>query len=170
MKIFRKIIFLSFILYFLPSAICHLPSQCYAAPVSSTELIEKAKEYDNKVVEFQGEVIGDVMVRGDYAWINLKDGMTAIGIFCKKDLIDHIVKCKGSYNCKGDILQVKGVFHKACPQHGGDLDIHMHEVIKLKDGFRISHAVNFSKIASAFSLSIVALALAILSAFKTRKK
>lgn len=142
----------------------------FAQPVSSTELIEKAKEYDNKEVEYQGEAVGDVMARGEFAWVNLNDGVTAIGIWGKKDLITEVVNCKGNYNCKGDILQVKGVFHRACPQHGGDLDIHMYEIAKLKEGFLISHPVNFSKVAKAFSLAIVALALSVLCALKAKKR
>ena len=41
---------------------------CYAQPlVSSVELIEKAKEIDGKEIVYEGEVIGEVMTRGEYS-------------------------------------------------------------------------------------------------------
>lgn len=96
---------------------------CYAPPLSSTELINNAKEYDGKSVVYTGEVIGDVMVRGDFVWVNLNDGENAIGIWLDKETAKEI-QFTGSYRAKGDRLEVTGVFHRACIQHGGDLDIH----------------------------------------------
>lgn len=138
----------------------------YAQIVSSRDLIENAKRYDNSIVQFQGEVIGDIMQRGDNVWVNIKDGTDAIGIFSKKDLIDKIVRYKGDYNYKGDILVVKGVFHRACPQHGGDLDMHIYEASKIMDGFRTPHEIRFSKIVTAFSLALAAMGLAAISALR----
>ena len=69
---------------------------CFAQPVSSTELINSAKQYDGKTVVYTGEVIGDIMIRGDYAWINLWDGKNAIGIWVRKDLVKDITYT-GSY-------------------------------------------------------------------------
>ena len=145
-------------------------SNCYAKPISSTELIEKAKEYNNQVVEFEGEVVGDVMARGDFAWVNVNDGQNAIGIWGQKDQIQEIVNRKGFYKCKGDIIRVKGEFHRACAQHGGDLDIHMTKGLRIKDGFSIPHQPSSTKMKWAFSLSLVALGLAALAALKSRKK
>ncbi|MGD9014947.1 MAG: DNA-binding protein, partial [Candidatus Omnitrophota bacterium] len=47
---------------------------CYAEPVSSTELIENAKSYDGQQVVYEGEVIGEVMHRRDGVWVNINDG------------------------------------------------------------------------------------------------
>ena len=58
---------------------------CFPLPaaglVDSSILIEHAKSYDYQTVTFEGEVIGDIMVRDDYAWINVSDGSNAIGIW-----------------------------------------------------------------------------------------
>jgi hypothetical protein len=152
---------LSFIIY---------SGTCYAQVVSSTELIEKAKEYNNKVVEYEGEVVGDVMPRGGFAWVNLNDGKNAIGVFGKKNLIIDLVRYKGGYNHKGDILAVKGVFHRACPEHGGDLDIHINEAVKVKDGYLTPHPVSTAKIMAILILSLTSLVLFILYAFKLKRK
>jgi len=106
---------------------------CYAQNISSTELINNAKEYDGKTIVYAGEVIGDVMVRGDFAWINLNDGQNAIGIWLDKNLAKEI-KYTGSYQTKGDRLEITGVFHRSCIQHGGDMDIHAQDLRKISPG------------------------------------
>ena len=78
-------------------------------------------------------MIGDIMVRGDYAWVNVNDGKNAIGIWIDASLANDIAY-KGSYKSKGDWLEVAGILHRACPQHGGDLDIHALAVRKTGPG------------------------------------
>ena len=117
---------------------------CFAQSVSSTELINSAKQYDGKTVVYTGEVIGDIMIRGDYAWINLWDGKNAIGIWVGKGLVKDIAYT-GSYKFKGDVVEVGGVFHRACLQHGGDLDIHAQSLIKIIAGRPTQEMPNFKK-------------------------
>ena len=117
---------------------------CFAQPVSSTELINSAKQYDGKTVVYTGEVIGDIMVRGVYAWINLNDGKNAIGVWINKDLIKDIHHA-GSYKFKGDVVEVSGIFHRACLQHGGDLDIHAQSLTKIILGRATPEIANFKK-------------------------
>jgi hypothetical protein len=109
---------------------------CFAQPISSTELINNAKFYDGKTVVYEGEVIGDIMVRGDYAWINVNDGNSAIGIWINTSLIKDIAY-KGSYKSKGDWIEVTGTLQRACPVHGGDLDIHALAIKKISLGRNI---------------------------------
>ncbi|MDP3143070.1 MAG: DNA-binding protein [Candidatus Omnitrophota bacterium] len=102
-------------------------------PVSSLDLIEHAKDYDGKIVYFQGEVVGEVMRRGDFAWINVHDGSNALGIWAKSPLFAAIT-FTGTYKSTGDIIGAKGIFHRACLEHGGDLDIHADSLIIIKQG------------------------------------
>ncbi len=124
---------------------------CYAPPLSSTELINNAKEYDGKSVVYTGEVIGDVMVRGDFVWVNLNDGENAIGIWLDKETAKEI-QFTGSYRAKGDRLEVTGVFHRACIQHGGDLDIHAQGIRKMTPGQPVERELNPGKRNIAFIL------------------
>lgn len=124
---------------------------CYAPPLSSTELINKAKEYDGQSVVYTGEVIGDVMVRGDFAWLNLNDGENAIAIWLDKEAAKEI-QFTGSYRAKGDQLEVTGVFHRACIQHGGDLDIHAQGIRKIAPGQTVERELNLTKRNIAFIL------------------
>ena len=116
----------------------------FAQPISSDELINNAKLFDGKSVIYIGEVVGDIMIRGEYAWINVLDGKNAIGIWAGKDLIKGIAYT-GSYKFKGDVVEVSGVFHRACLQHGGDLDIHAQSLTKIIPGRPTPEILNVQK-------------------------
>ncbi|MCX5702735.1 MAG: DNA-binding protein [Candidatus Omnitrophica bacterium] len=116
----------------------------YAQSISSAELINNAKQYDGKQVVYEGEVIGDIMARGDYAWINVNDGANAIGIWIEKAQTKDILY-SGSYKSKGDRVEVVGVFQRACLQHGGDLDIHAQSLRKISPGRVVVERLNLGK-------------------------
>jgi len=117
---------------------------CYAQSISSTELINNAKLYDGKIVTYEGEVIGDVMVRGEYAWINVNDGKNVVGIWIDKNSAKDILYA-GSYESRGDWLEITGVFRRACLEHGGDLDIHAQAILKIRQGRRVAERLNMGK-------------------------
>jgi len=124
---------------------------CYAQSTSSVELINNAKNYNGNTVVYKGEVIGDIMVRGEYAWINVNDEKNAIGIWIKKELIKDILYT-GSYKAKGDLVEITGKFNRSCVEHGGDLDIHAQSINKISSGSKISHAINTRAINFALGL------------------
>ena len=104
--------------------------------VSSNDLIDHAKDYDGMTVIYEGEVLGDILYRGDYAWIAVYDGNNTIGCYVSKAQADQIVFV-GGYGKRGDTVRVEGVFHRACAEHGGDLDIHASTVTVLSAGSRL---------------------------------
>ena len=100
--------------------------------VSIYDLIENAKEYDGKEVVLEGEVIGDILDRGEYVWVNISDGNnSAIGIYMSKEL-SSVIQTTGNYKTSGDRIRVVGTFQRACKDHGGDLDIHASSVELVK--------------------------------------
>ena len=101
----------------------------YAQTFTSLDLLNNTKQYNGKAVNYKGEVIGDVMIRGDYTWLHVNDGIIAIGIWAPKTMIKDI-RYAGNYHRKGDIIEVIGMFHRSCLEHGGDLDIHASEIKK----------------------------------------
>jgi hypothetical protein len=121
-----------------------LPLICFAQSISSSELINNAKLYDGKVVTYEGEVIGDIMVRGEHAWINVNDGQNAIGIWIGRNSTKDIFYT-GSHKFKGDWVEVAGLFQRACLQHGGDLDIHAQTIRKIRQGREIIERLNMNK-------------------------
>lgn len=119
-------------LFLLPCSIFILfcvfcPHNTQAQVVSSQELIEKARVYDGQVVAYQGELIGAVLGRGAHVWLNLNDGNNAIGAWVERSLTKNI-KFAGSYMARGDVVSVRGIFHRSCSEHGGGIDIHVSEL------------------------------------------
>lgn len=135
---------------------------CYAQSLSSAELINNAKLYDGKTIVYQGEAIGEVMLRGDYAWVNLSDGNNAIGIWLNASLAKQIIHV-GSYSVKGDWLAITGVFHQSCLEHGGDLDIHAQAINKIRPGRVLVEKTNLEKRNLVIILSFILILIWILS-------
>ncbi|MCX5698525.1 MAG: DNA-binding protein [Candidatus Omnitrophica bacterium] len=143
---------------------------CYAQTSTSLELINNAKQYDGKTINYKGEVIGDVMIRQDYAWLQVNDGIIAIGIWAPKTMIQDILYA-GNYHKKGDIVEVSGIFHRSCLEHGGDLDIHASEIKKITSGSPVIQPISRKKAYfGAYSLVIVLLFYALKKFFQSRKK
>jgi hypothetical protein len=136
---------------------------------SSAELINNAKQYDGETVTYKGEVIGDIMVRKGSAWINVNDGINAIGIWSNKDLVKDILYT-GGYKSRGDIIEVKGIFHRACLEHGGDLDIHIDELRKINSGMIIRERPDIAKRNQAFVLLGILGAVIIAARIKEKRK
>ncbi len=139
----------------------------WAEAVSSIDLIEKAKEYDGKMVTYEGEVIGDVMRRSNFAWVNVHDGKSAIGLWMKMSEARKIIY-KGNYKFRGDKLRVKGVFNRACTQHGGDLDIHVEELEIITYGYEVAHTISWKQVIAGAVLSVISGIMFILE--RVRKK
>ncbi len=152
----------------LVSCVLCLAFDCYAQPVSvsSTELLNNARQYDANSVVYKGEVIGDVMVRGDFAWVNVNDGNNAIGVWLSRELADKI-KFTGSYHNIGDRLEITGTFHRNCTQHGGDMDIHAQDMRIIQPGKAVSGELNTTKRNAVYILLAV---LFILIIFVRRRK
>ena len=101
--------------------------------VGSNDLIDHAKDYDNQTVVYEGEVLGDILNRGDHAWLAIYDGSNTIGIYVTAEQAAQITVV-GGYGKHGDSVRIEGVFHRACAEHGGDMDIHASSVTVLAAG------------------------------------
>ena len=139
--------------------------------VSSAELIKKAKDYDGQSVVFKGEIIGEIMPRGAFSWVNIKDGAIPIGIWVENKLIQDI-KYTGNYRTTGDSVEIIGIFSRACREHGGDLDIHARAIKIVKAGSHREHKLNNDKFKLILTLSIILCLILILQVYKLvlRKK
>ena len=159
----------SFLFFVMSCLVLIIPSSnCYAQVSTSLDLLNDAKHYDGKTINYKGEVIGDVMIRGDYAWLHVNDGTIAIGIWVPKTLIGDI-RHAGDYHKKGDIVEVSGTFHRSCPEHGGDLDIHASEINKVTSGSPVIQPISRKKVyLGAYSLMLVLLFLALKKFFQSR--
>lgn len=148
----KKNLGLTLIILFLVFSPQGRQTDAFSQSLSSSELIKNAKEYDGKLIAYSGEVIGEVMLRGEFAWVNINDGQNALGVWMSVALAQEI-KFTGNYKSRGDNLEITGVFHRACLEHGGDLDIHAQSLRKLGNGRIVQEKLNLDKV----SLSLILL-------------
>lgn len=141
----------------------------YAFALTSTELIENSKEYDQQIVSYRGEVVGEVMLRGNSAWINVNDGVNAIGVWTPVDLVKEI-KFAGNYKYRGDRVEITGILNRACSEHGGDLDIHAQGITIFKPGYETYRPLNRSRLNLALVFFVLSLILIGLNAYLKKKR
>lgn len=153
------------VLFIIIVAMALLAAPAYA--VSSAELIENAKEYEGTRISLQGEAIGDIMKRGSYGWINIHDGDSAIGVWAPVGELRKIT-FTGDYAHNGDTVLVNGTFSQACPEHGGDIDIHADSITIVSTGNRVERPVDTGKAVAAAILLLVAVALFVVERYQKR--
>lgn len=117
--------------------------------VTAARLIREAAAFDGKKVAIVGEAVGDVMERGSHAWLCVLDDGTAIGVWADSAALPARLAI-GGYGARGDTVRVSGVFHRACGDHGGDLDIHLAAMERLAPGSQMAHPVPAGRAVAAF--------------------
>ncbi len=139
-------------IFLLIMLLCGIVQTAYAAseiPQSISYLINNAKNFNGKEVVIRGEVVGTVMRRLNFGWINVYDGQIAIGFWCNEKMLTQI-KYAGDYSHRGDIVSVTGILNQHCAQHAGDLDVHAISLVIKKQGTRIERTVLEEKKMAAF--------------------
>lgn len=93
-------------------------------------LFDQASLYDNRIVQVEGEVIGDRIIdttSPNHCWIELasmeEDDSSNISVWISKEQTEQIDRF-GRYGVTGTHFQVRGIYHQACPDHEGLSDIH----------------------------------------------
>jgi hypothetical protein len=145
------------------------PAASFAQVIPSADLIEHAKDYDGKTVVYEGEVIGDIMNRGNFVWLNVNDGANAVGIWSAKQICQEVTSA-GNHKNKGDRIKVTGLFRRSCPEHGGDLDIHAESIRMVSAGKPLQEAVDPEKVRTFFSLLGILCLILLLSRLKLNSK
>jgi hypothetical protein len=132
--------------------------------VGSVSLVENARFWDGRTVTFRGEAVGDLMVRGEQAWLHLNDDAymwrnieegamlggynSGLGIWLPAALARE-VRHLGDYGHEGDVLEVRGRFNAVCRLHGGDMDIHADLMTTVKVGHPVHNPPNRRRAALA---------------------
>jgi len=157
-----------------PLMLAALLSVCFVIAANAEEtvkinsLIDNAESYNNQSVTIEGEAIGEVLERGDYAWVNVNDGTNAIGIWMKASDVKTI-EYFGDYKHIGDTLRITGLFSRNCTEHGGDVDIHCTTIDIVKTGNAVQDGISATKIALAAILFCAAVLMALIY-YRTIKK
>ena len=133
-----------------------------AEEVTVEKLVGDMDKYDGREVTITGEAVGDLMLRGDHGWVTVNDdayGVRSIeeggdftgyanwgiGVWAPRVELERI-QILGGYKNMGDRVRVTGTFNRACPEHGGDTDIHAVEVEVLEQGHPIRHPFSWWKL------------------------
>jgi hypothetical protein len=140
---------------FLFAAILLMLMAPFASAESGRALIENANGFDGKSVTFRGEVIG-VLIRGDFAWVNILDNGYAIGVWSRAGDAKK-VSFVGDYSHVGDTVEVIGTFHMACTEHGGDLDIHADNFTVVATGREVDRSASLPLAALSVALAAAAI-------------
>ncbi|MEM2282378.1 MAG: hypothetical protein QXH26_02370 [Candidatus Hadarchaeales archaeon] len=125
-----------------------LPPAC-AQPVTVGDLLSHPENFNNTKVTIRGEVFG-ILRRGREVWVSVENG-GVIGVFCRVEMTENL-KVAADYRHKGDIIEVVGIFHMACPEHGGDVDLHAENLWLVERGYEIPREANLWLVALALSL------------------
>lgn len=131
-----------------------------AVEVSTADLLNDWEELDGREVIFRGEAIGDIMRRGDHAWVTINDdfysrearleagelrgGNSGIGVWLPVEEAEKI-EVLGRFGTVGDLVEVRGEFRADCMQHGGDFDIHAHTLTVIDPGRALDTGPDSSK-------------------------
>lgn len=134
--------------------------------LSSSEIVEKAKNLDGHSVTYEGEIIGDIMKRGDYVWINVSDDISALGVWTLAESLPPLAEA-GNYRQKGARVQIAGTFNRACLEHGGDYDIHASQVVLIAPGYLVVRQLNLYLAFAAIIL--FAMATTVLTLFQRQR-
>jgi hypothetical protein len=139
---------------------------CWAESFTSSQLISDAKNLDGKTVEYQGEIVGEILWRQGFCWINLKEAEAAIGVWTPRRDAEEEIRIAGNYNFRGDTIWARGVFHHSCPEHGGDLDIHALQLKKISSGFALKHCLSPERKKWLFVFAFILIFLILLNYFR----
>lgn len=105
-----------------------LPDSSFIYDTSIQDLSTADAYYDNQTVQVTGEAIGDAIFATfdqEFSWITLStEGDNAtLAVFMSNEAASRI-DTFGRYQTRGTILQVRGTYHLACPEHEGVSDLH----------------------------------------------
>ena len=114
---------------------------------------------------YRGELVTAILDRGEHSWVNLNDGANAIGVWCNSAMLKD-VRFVGDYKSKGDILEVSGIFNRACDLHKGELDIHADSIRITKHGFPVRQRLD--KIKTDLAATLFLLTIAVVALFRRR--
>ncbi len=156
-------------------ALLACPQKALAAErVSVKDLTESAENYDGQTVTIEGEVIGDILQHGDYAWITVNDDPyiteeaqeerlragfnIGIGVWLPTPEAEK-VRVLGGYKNVGDRVTLTGAFHRADGEHGGDTDIVAQSLVVLEPGQPVSRPLTFVRWIILGALAVLAVLL-----------
>ncbi|MCQ8898182.1 MAG: hypothetical protein NQU48_01905 [Hadesarchaea archaeon] len=138
-----------------------------ASAASLENLSRNPGEWDGRTVTVAGEVVGR-LDKGSHVWLNLWENGWSLGVWCPKGLAEGI-RVVGDYFHVGDRVEVTGVFHARCGEHGGEPDLHAENLLVISGGYEVPRPVNLLLLSLSFAVLAVALSAALLLRLRRRE-
>lgn len=146
--------------------------------VQSSEVLACPDAFDLVVVDYVGEVVGDVLRRDDGAWMLVNDDAYALeagplaghdehsganqglAVWVPTDLVD-VVEATGNADRRGDVVEVVGRIHRADPDDGGGLTLRATSMELVRAAEPVPGTINRVQALVAVVLSLAALAVVV---------
>ena len=144
------------------------PDSSFIYDSSIVDLTNADSYYDKQTVQITGEVVGDIIdARDGMVWVTLSEtsnsSNASVAVLMTRESASHI-DTLGRYGTTGTMLQVRGVFHLACPEDQGLSDVHATSVAVVAKG---AHHVNeFRPEAFAVGAALTAVGFALMGLFR----
>jgi hypothetical protein len=138
-----------------------------AAATSLENLNQSPGEWDGKMVTVVGEVVGK-LDKGEHLWLNLWENGWSLGVWCTRKQAEGI-RVVGDYLHVGDRVEVTGIFHARCGEHGGEPDLHAENLLVISEGYGVPRPVNLLLLALSFAVLAAGLSAALLLRLRGRE-
>ena len=144
------------------------PDSSFIYDSSIVDLSNADSYYDKQTVQITGEVVGDIIdARDGMVWVTLSEASNSsnasVAVLMTRESASHI-DTLGRYGATGTMLQVRGVFHLACPEDQGLSDVHATSVAVVAKG--VHHANEFRPEAFAVGAALTAIGFALMGLFR----
>jgi hypothetical protein len=158
--------------------------------ITSAMLVEEPNRYDGTTVTFMGEAVVGRMVRGmdeeKGAWLHLNDDAymynhigddgllsgynSGMPVWVEDASLTDAIEYYGAYKSSGDKVEVTGVYHSACAEHGGDTDIHAGSLRIVERGRPTAESVASWKFFLSAALLLMALLMFLMNRRSTHRE
>ena len=144
------------------------PDSSFIYDSSIVDLSNADSYYDKQTVQITGEAVGDIIdARDGMVWVTLAEASSSsnasVAVLMTRESASHI-DTLGRYGTTGTMLQVRGVFHLACPEDQGLSDVHATSVAVVTKGSH--HADEFRPEAFAVGAALTVVGFALMGLFR----
>jgi hypothetical protein len=154
--------------------------------VSATTLIECPDAFDGQPIEYRGEAVNAVLLRGERAWLQVNDdiysvagpvaehrqsvgGNAGLAVNVPADVARRITTV-GHAHHRGDVLTVQGPFRRAADDDGEAPSIWAEQVSDIVPGGRVDSPVLLRRVVVAALLAVLTIAVAVVRVRNARRR
>ena len=144
------------------------PDSSFIYDSSIVDLSNADSYYDKQTVQITGEAVGDIIdARDGMVWVTLAEASSSsnasVAVLMTRESASHI-DTLGRYGTTGTMLQVRGLFHLACPEDQGLSDVHATSVAVVTKGSH--HVEEFRPEAFAVGAALTVVGFALMGLFR----